>query len=189
VNKEDCLAAYIGEPAALLRQASRVTMPNRTQLRDAARVLAQSPVQGQQGFTRQEVRVLAAYRSQFAAKTSADPIWEAIYQGQPEAWLYAVHEASEIEAFQAMGVNPFDWAQWRLHFLEAHEKEVIAENAFLLAWAKQLGYTTSEMALEMANPLRRPLLGQLSRLQRRTGWPDPSVSELEQARQFFRRVL
>ena len=91
------MTEYIGSLGQQMAHLAQV-MPSVAELLEAERVLSQSPVPGYRGFTADEVRTLAAYRCQFAAGVN-DGVWAAIVQNRPEAWLYAIHEAAEIEAF------------------------------------------------------------------------------------------
>src|SRR5438045_3426698 len=75
-------------------------------LGSAERVLAASPVSGREPFSIAEVRLVGAYRLR-VARGGYEFVWPTIVAGEPEAWIYAVHEAAELQAFADLNANPF----------------------------------------------------------------------------------
>jgi hypothetical protein len=184
------MKGYIG-PVAQQVASNATTIPLMTALLMAQDVLKVSPVPDYPGFTIEEVRVLAAYRCQHRIGTE-DIIWQHIVSGLPEAWLYAVHEAAEIEAFVAFGIDFLQRQIWEPFLPKAHVMACIAEDSFLKAWADHLGYNTTEMALEIANPIRRQHLSywaNVDAVQMVSGWAEPSESQELQAQAFYKWIL
>ncbi len=185
------MGSYIRSVQRLTRQARRVVIPPEESIQAALRVLARSPVIKYPPFMEAEVRLLGAYRAQ-QPYGIYDPLWQDITNGLPEAWIYAVHEAAEMQAFADMGVNPFVADTFRRNLEEAHLQAAAIEIQYLQDWAQQIGHHLPELALETENPIRKQFSGHLkllTELKARLNWPDPTDSELTTARQFWTHIL
>jgi hypothetical protein len=184
------MGSYIG-PVAHQMATNAIVMPPEAMLQRAEQTLAVSPVPGYPGFISDEIRTLAAYRCQHLMGV-ADLIWQAIINAAPEAWMYAVHEAAEIEALTAAGIDLLQRSAWERHMPQAHAVACIVEAGFLKAWADYLGYNTTTMALEINNPVRKQFTSHRSVIvdvQYTTGWEWPNISEEADAVAFFQEIL
>jgi hypothetical protein len=185
------MKGYISDPEKPTWWAQGVAEAPDVEIQAGLILLSYAPVSEYRGFTENEVRLVAKYRRTFPLGAN-DPVWKAIYTAQTEAWVYAIHESAELQAFADMEVNPFDVKLRIAYLAEAHLRATIAELHYLQIWAAQLKLTTSEMALEESNPLRnwtRQHRHQLIDLQIRTGWPQPTAAELQDALSFWRQIL
>jgi hypothetical protein len=182
--------SYIGSVAQQMA-AKAAIMPLEAVVQQAEQTLATSPVPSYPGFTPEEIRALAAYRCQFLAGDS-DTVWKMIVAGGPETWMVAIHEAAEIEAYCAAGIDFLDPIAWKRRFAEMHILACIAEARFLKAWATHLGYNTTELALEINHPIRKPFRAHRSNVtdvQHKTGWDWPDEVQELKAVAFFKRIL
>jgi hypothetical protein len=136
---------------------------------------------------------MAAYRAQLSKTGGYDFIWPAIVLGEPLAWVYAVHEAAELQAFADLGVNPFDRAQFAEYLPEAHLRATVAELRYLRYWARQEGLDAPELTFAMENPVLKAYPDSQARwiglLQSHENWPPPTYRERRKAAQFWQRVL
>jgi hypothetical protein len=189
-NAEAAPVPYVG-PTARQMAVRAAVLPPEIALRKAEQTLATSPVPGYPGFIPEEVRALAAYRCQFLSGRE-DAVWQAIVDAASEAWLYAVHEAAEIEALVASGIDYLQTDELKHHLLSAHITACTVEDGFLWAWTSHLGYNTTEMALEITNPIRKQFASHRQNIvsvQRHTTWPWPDEAQLNEAIAFYRRIL
>jgi hypothetical protein len=184
------MSSYIPEIATLAAQAPASLIPSATELIAAGSVLAQCPVTTYPAFSEDEVCILGCYRYSFSL---VDPIWKSVVIGLPEAWVIAVHEAAELDAYAGMGLNPFDKEQWLDGLEEAHLKATSVEVEFLKRWAEQSDLTLPELAIEIANPMRGQFPREhallITKLIGTYGWPLPTENEQEAARQWWARIL
>lgn len=186
------MADYIQAVGRLSLQARTVVALPETEIEAALGFLSYSPVAGYPAFIEEEVRLVAAYRAAVTAAGSYDFVWRSIAAGDSEGWIYAVHEAAELQTFADMGVNPFDATQRSLYFEEAHKRATLVELRYLRDWSRDLNLNTSELALEMENPIRGTSHTQaqwIDSLQSEQNWPAPTDVELQEARQFWQHVL
>jgi hypothetical protein len=142
-------------------------------------------------MTEIQVLLIGKYRLSYPLGV-ADPVWKAIYAGWPEAWIYAIHELAELQAFHDIGVNPFHLALRMENLSEAHLRAIIVELRFLQRWAIHLGMTAGELAIEAENPLRAWIRNHqqlMIQLQSHTGWDAPTPEALVSARLFWQTVL
>lgn len=185
------MAVYIRAVDVLSRQIGRTILPPDREIEATLHALSGSPVVGYEPFTEAEVRLIAAYRSKMA-RGSYDAVWRGLVGNAPEAWAYAIHEAAELQALADLGLNPFDTTLQQESFEEAHLRAVIRELFYLKDWSRQAAIETSELAIEIENPLRK-LFGSQARLvrllQSRQGWQQPTASERQAARRFWQRIL
>lgn len=189
------MSAYIQAFDTLLLQAGRIAQPPEAELRAVTRMLSQSPVVGYVPFAETEVSLIGVYRSSIGRRYNPvhfDPVWRDIVAGVPEAWTYAVHKAAEIQAFVDLGANPFDYVQFDRYLEDAHRHAVVNELRFQQAWAAQVGFDMTELALETANRLRGQFPGHarfVQQLQLHQGWPTPSDEQQQSAEQFWLLLL
>ncbi len=103
-----------------------VPFPDAHELQAAQDVLSLIPVVGYGTFTEAEVHAIGVYRLA-VSQGAYDAVWRGIVGHAPEAWVYAVHEAAELQAFVDLTINPFDAIIRQLSLLEAHTHAVIVE--------------------------------------------------------------
>jgi hypothetical protein len=183
------LADYIRDAEKLWTLASHALLPPELEIDSALRILSRNPVAGYAAFTEKEVRLIAAYR--VAVGGLADVFWQEIVIGGYMAWAFAVHEARELQAFAEEDLNPYDEAPRKVNLLRMHRAAMVFELQYIRAWARQLGFELPELALERRNPVRRCFSGQaqdIEAIQSETGWPDPTLDELDRAEQFWTLV-
>jgi hypothetical protein len=183
------LSGYIGSEAQIIAVRASNQAPL-SQVTQAAHHLASAPVSGYAGFSTAEIQVLGVYR--YVLGGSNDRIWSAIVDGKPEAWMYAIHEAAEIEAFATAGIDFTNRQKVEQNLSTCHIAACIAEDHFLHKWASELGYNTTETALEIQNPIRKGYPSHriwIARIIATTEavWPDEDQEG--QAERFFRRIL
>lgn len=182
--------AYIARARRLWAELANTPSPSSDELDRAVFNLRRSPVEGFPSFARLEVTLIARYRLQF---TRHDDVWRSVVDGRPETWIFAIHEAAELDSFARSRVNPFDRTQFLSGFRTAHFTAIRVELDFLAGWPDQLGVRTSRFAIEWTNPIR----GQYTANHRRTlddiagqnGWAEPNDSELACARQLWAIIL
>jgi hypothetical protein len=175
----------------LTKQAEASVSPVQTQIDAAVRHLAINPLPGEPGMAQVQVRLIGKYRLSYPLGT-ADTVWKAIYSGWPEAWIYAVHELAELQAFCDIGVDPFNFALRMENLSEAHLRAIIVELGFLQRWAIYMGMAIGELAIEAENPLRAWIRNHwqlMAQLQSRTGWDIPGPDDLILARSFWQTTL
>ena len=183
------MSDYIGSESQAIATGAHVQI-SASQVRQAELHLAARPVQGYAAFSTAEIEVLAVYR--FVLGGGNDQIWAAIVAGKPEAWMYAIHEAAEIEAFTAAGIDFTNPQEIKRDLSACHVIACIAEDRFLHTWASGLGYNTTEIALEIQNPIRRGYPSHrfwITRIMATTGalWPDEDQEH--EAQSFYKRIL
>ena len=184
------MGAYIQAVAELSEWARNVSGFPEAEIQAAIAFLARCPVAGYPPYDEDEVRLVAAYLAE-SGGISYNQFWRGMVAGYAEAWSYAVHEAAELQAFADAGVNPFDAAQRRNSLKAAHLQATIVELRFLSKWARQRQFDTSEMAIELANPIRSQLSSHrelAEELQAHQSYPAPTPEQLESARQFWRQI-
>jgi hypothetical protein len=156
----------------------------------ATKALSHPPVSGYAAFDVNEVRLIGQYRLAVSAEGGYETVWPSIVRGLPEAWVYAVHEAAEIQAFADLGVNPFAPDEFMVYLEEAHIRATLAELRFLKDWSKQSNLEASELAIEVANLERAQFKAGharlLNELRGRQGWSLPTAREIEIAAEFWR---
>jgi hypothetical protein len=189
------LGSYLQTQGTLLLfQAASYTTPPASERRAVLSVLQQSPVSGYSAFIDVEVGLLGVYRETLnprALSGRIDDVWDDMRTGQWYAWLYAIHEAAELQAFADIGHNPFDVVQWRANWKIPHLRATTAELLYLRAWSQQLGMNIPELAIESEHPIRSgyaPHLKQMQDLQAFHGWPTPTVAERQAAQQFWQQI-
>ena|SRR5579872_351493 len=186
------MGSYIRSVRWLSARSKRVASPPEMDVVAARHVLSHSPVGGYPSFTGTEVRLLALYRVASGGGL-ADSVWQSIVAARPEAWIYAIHEAIEMQAFTDIGADPFSKAEWRDHLPEAHLRATIYEVQFLRDWARQEGLDAPEVAIAMENPMRNVFPAQhrtlLATLQARQGWLWPTDGERRTAQRFWQAIL
>jgi hypothetical protein len=184
------MTKYIANIETLVEEAPFGLIPPEVELHAASYVLSRCPIQMYPAFTEMEVRIVGCYRYSFSL---SDPVWKSIFAGSPEAWIFAVHEAAELNAFAQMGLSPFDKQQWLDGLGEAHLQATVVEVEFLKRWSEQSGLTLSELAIEAANPIRGQFTREhtllIAKLARNYGWSLPAENEQEQARQWWLQIL
>jgi hypothetical protein len=183
--------SYIDAVSKLTQQSEAIASPPRRQLNAALRILFNNPVPGEPAFTALEVGLIGKYRITFATGLN-DPIWQAIYSGHPEAWIYAIHEAAELQEFSKLGADPFVMEERTQNLYDAHLCATIFEIQYEQKWATHLGYFTSEMALEVENPLRNWIRHHdrlLEAIQAQTGWHPATETEQIAAQMFWNALL
>ena len=109
---------YIEDIELLSEYAADVFSATEDEIQAAVRVLSANPVDGEPEITEENIRLVSQYRLSFSLG-NADPIWQEIWQGKPTAWVYAIHETAELQAFAEMNVNPFDIRERTIHLGEA----------------------------------------------------------------------
>jgi hypothetical protein len=176
----------------LLNHIGHIALPDDHELQAALGVLAQSPVVGYVSFTEAEVRLLGAYRAFVSQTGGYESVWSSIVGGDWNAWIYAVHEAAELEALAEMGFNPFDSPTWNSNWQEAHLNAVLEELRFLTQWAAQEGWEAPPLAIERENPERKQYPASHARLidwlQQSQQWSVPTPAECETASQFWQTI-
>jgi hypothetical protein len=184
------LAGYIEAVDKLLMLARRSYEPPAHEVKAARDALSHCPVRGYASFTAKEVRLVGYYLCRLDPDAT---YWKAIASGLPEAWMLAVHEAAELDAFSQAKVNPFDAEEWEAYQPEAHLQAIATEVQFLKAWADQLAIDVSEAAIEQSNPFRKQFSHQhrinLARLATRLDWDEPEEADIAAAEQFWDRIL
>lgn len=182
---------YITDLETLELQAARIPLPAMPEMQQAAEALVSSPVAGFRSFSSCEVQLVGQYRT-FVSRGSLDVVWKGIVKGDWNAWLYAVHEASELQAFADLGVNPFDLDSFERDLSEAHLRATISELQYSRRWAAQIGLDLSEIAIEIVNPMRSlfpPAHRKLIHaLQVREGWADPTAEQMQLGNEFWRSI-
>ncbi len=184
------MPGYIQALDILSTQARGLTNFSEEEILAAIAFLSRCPVLEYHAFTEQEVRLIAAYMKA-ASGHAYNAFWRSMVSGYPEAWTYAVHEAAELQAFAERSLNPFDAGQHNAYLAEAHLKATVQELVFLRAWAKQLQLRAPELAIEMENPIRSQSVRHKNFLETLRGYqqyPEPTLEELQIARQFWQRL-
>jgi hypothetical protein len=166
-------------------------LPPEEEVLAAIGILSRSPVHGYAPFDEEEVRLIAAYRV-YASRGAIDVVWRGISEGDWNSWIYAIHEAAEIQTFADMGFNVFDRVAFDRHLSQAHLHATLVELRYIQQWAGQVGLDTPELALETENPMRKqfPELHRalLTALAAHQGWSAPSTAELQTARAFWEQI-
>jgi hypothetical protein len=182
---------YIPDADKLMPFLANMVSCHEEGIQAAMKRLSHSPVVGYEPFTEQEVRLIAAYRATLTLG-GYDFVWPGIVAGGWEAWIYAIHEAVELEVFATLNVNPFDFDEWKRNWSEPHRVAVLYELRFLQDWAMQSGFKTTEIAIETENPIRGILVHEhrnfIGSLREHTAWLPPSFEELQTARQFWQFI-
>jgi hypothetical protein len=185
------LAEYIPAVRKLARQGDHITFPPIADIQRAFHILSKPVVAGYPPFTKAEVRVIAAYRA-YLKVGGFEFVWPSIVAGDWTAWLLAIHEAAELQAFADLDANPFVYTVWERNWQEPHIRAVLAELRYLRGWAQQMGIETSENALEATNPIRGLLqddhLDFMQVLEARTGWSAAAENESQTARRFWQEI-
>ncbi len=188
------MAYYVTAEQALLLLAQGIFVPPDEEVEQAKRVLEISPAVGYPAFAEGEVRLIGVYREALSPRMLSgriDEVWQAIVEDEFYAWLYAVHEAAELQEFANQAVNPFDRVQWNAHWKQPHLRAVLFELQYLRVWARQLGEEVPELALEMQHPIRGGYGSHklfVQDVQTQTGWLMPTLSELQAASQFWQQI-
>jgi hypothetical protein len=192
MNRPSNPPIYIPAAGTLLYQIGHIVMPDDHELQTALGVLSQSPVVGYAQFTEVEIRLLGAYRAFVSQAGGYESVWSSIVEGDWNAWIYAVHEAAELQAFADRSINPFDSATWHSNWQEPHLKGVLAELQFLTDWALQEGWAAPPLAIERENPERKQYPTSharlIDRLQQRQQWLAPTPAECETATRFWQTI-
>jgi hypothetical protein len=195
-------AAYIPAAAFLSSFTSAMLAPPISEVQTAEVVLSQSPVLSYSSFSTDEVEIIGKYREMLAPRAltnRTDDFWEAIVTDEWYAWLVAVHEAAEVDAFIRIGINPFDSTQLDLYsifnnldFATAHIEASLIELQYIQDWAKQLNRDTSYTALALQHPINKVLNPNyrqfVKTLQTREGWPDPTQQEMDTAGEVWNAI-
>ena len=188
------MADYIPVAERLTYQARHVVPPPEAEIQQAVRVLSNCPVPGFASFDEAEARLVGIYREYLSPRTinlRRDGIWDAIISDDWYAWIVAVHEAAELQAFAEQGINPFNRDRFNKHLEKAHLRGTVVELRFLCAWAKSLNLDVSELAIETENPIRKQTKGHpflLQGLQVENSWATPTSEELALATLLWRQI-
>lgn len=188
------LAVYITAWRKLLPLTKGLIVPPNSEIRAACSILSNSPVAGYPRFIPTEVRLLGIYRETLNPRSLSgrmDDVWIDIVQNEWYAWLYAVHEAGELQAFAEIDVNPFDLSMWKSHWKVPHLRATVGELRFLRGWSRRLGIDVPELAIESEHLLRKGYASHVQfirDLQADQYWSASTSSELEAARQFWQQI-
>ena len=188
------LIAYITTIGLLESLAMGKSEPPQAEILSVLQMLTNNPVEGYPAFTFREVRLMGVYRELLNPRIVTgriDDVWEDIRRGEWYGWLYAVHEAKELQAFVDIGVNPFDMVSWRHYWKACHLCATAFELQYLRDWAVQLGFDVPEIAIEQTHPIRGRYAvhaQHLRDLREAEGWQEASEDDLPTAAGFWQQI-